>query len=175
VAATNADLEAMMADGRFRPDLYDRLSFKELHLPPLRDRHGDVPLLVEHFRRRLSAEVPWVTERTFSDGALKLLGRHPWPGNVRQLKHVVERLLCAGDDPRIEGAEVALELEDREQSGGGLKDRIEALEKKLVLDALLRSGGNQKAAAEALDLTYDQLRHLYKKYSIKDLLAEGAG
>ena len=171
VAATNADLEGMMKEGKFRPDLYDRLSFKELRLPALRDRHGDVPLLVEHFRGRISAEVPWVSERQFTEGALKVLGRYPWPGNVRQLKNVVERLLCAGDDPTIDTAEVARELEDREQSAGGFKERIEALEKQLVLDALLRCGGNQRAAAEDLDLTYDQLRHLYKKYSIKDLLA----
>ena len=174
VAATNADLEAMMQEGKFRPDLYDRLSFKELKLPPLRDRHGDVPHLVEHFRQRISDEVPWVSERSFTEGALKVLGRHPWPGNVRQLKNVVERLLCAGDSPEIDTAEVARELDDREQSAGGFKDRIEALERQLVLDALLRCGGNQRAAADDLELTYDQLRHLYKKYSMKELLAESA-
>ncbi len=174
VAATNADLETMMKEGRFRPDLYDRLSFKELRIPPLRDRHGEVPLLVEHFRRRISAEIPWVAERQFTEGAMKVLGRYPWPGNVRQLKNIVERLLCAGDDPKIDTREVARELEDREQSAGGFKERIEALERQLVLDALLRCGGNQRAAAEDLDLTYDQLRHLYKKYAIKELLAEDA-
>ncbi len=172
VAATNADLESMMKEGTFRPDLYDRLSFKELRLPLLKDRHGDVPLLVEHFRTRICAEVPWVSERSFTDGALKVLSRYPWPGNVRQLKNVVERVLCSGTDSKIEAAEVALELEDREQSAGGFKERIEAFERQLVLDALLRSSGNQRAAAEDLDLTYDQLRHLYKKYSIKELLAE---
>ena len=172
VAATNADLGAMMKEGRFRPDLYDRLSFKELRLPGLSERHGDIPLLVEHFRRRISAEVSWVAERRFTDPALAVLGRYPWPGNVRQLKNVVERLLCAGDDPVIEAAEVARELEDPERSAGGFKERIEALERQLVLDALLRAGGNQRAAADSLELTYDQLRHLYKKYRIKDLLAD---
>jgi len=88
------------------------------------------------------------------------------------LKNVVERVLCSGTDSKIEAAEVALELEDREQSAGGFKERIEAFERQLVLDALLRSGGNQRAAADDLDLTYDQLRHLYKKYSLKELLAE---
>jgi len=172
VAATNADLESMMKEGTFRPDLYDRLSFKELRLPLLKDRHGDIPLLVEHFRTRICAEVPWVSKRSFTDGALKVLARYPWPGNVRQLKNVVERVLCSGTDSKIEAAEVALELEDREQSAGGFKERIEAFERQLVLDALLRSGGNQRAAADDLDLTYDQLRHLYKKYSLKELLAE---
>ncbi len=172
VAATNADLEAMMSEGRFRPDLYDRLSFKELRLPALSGRHGDVPLLVEHFRLRISAEIPWVAERRFTDAALTVLGRYPWPGNVRQLKNVVERILCAGDAPQIEAAEVARELEDPERSAGGFKERIEALERQLVLDSLLRCSGNQRAAADDLELTYDQLRHLYKKHKLKELLAE---
>jgi DNA-binding NtrC family response regulator len=172
VAATNADLEAMMKEGRFRPDLYDRLSFKELRLPTLAERHGDVPLLVEHFRRRIAAEVPWVAPRRFTEAALVVLGRHPWPGNVRQLKNVVERLLCAGDDPSIDAPEVARELDDPQKSAGGFKERIEALERQLVLDALMRTGGNQRAAADDLELTYDQIRHLYKKHRLKELLAD---
>lgn len=172
VAATNADLESMMKEGTFRPDLYDRLSFKELRLPPLRERSEDVPLLVEYFRNQLAEEIPWVAQRTFTDEAVQALQNHAWPGNVRQLKNVVERLLCADDSPKVEGAEVALEIGDNAQEvAHGFQDKVAQLELQLILDALRTSSGNQRGAAEELGLTYDQFRHLYKKYKIKDLLS----
>lgn len=170
VAATNADLESMMKEGTFRPDLYDRLSFKEIHLPPLRDRIGDVALLVEHFRQKLIDEVPWVSGRSFTEEAVEALQRHSWPGNLRELKNVVERMLCAGDAPRIEGTEVALEIGDSEETAHTFQDKVAQLELQLILEALRRSAGNQRGAADQMGLTYDQFRHLYKKYKIKERL-----
>lgn len=170
VAATNADLEAQMKEGTFRPDLYDRLSFKEIHLPPLRERREDIPLLVEYFRQKLIEEVPWVAERAFSPEAVEALQRHNWPGNIRQLKNIVERLLCAGDAPLVQGTEAVLELGDSDEGGSGFQDRVQRLELQLILDALRKANGNQRGAAEELQLTYDQFRHLYKKYNVKERL-----
>ncbi|MEE8143612.1 MAG: sigma-54 dependent transcriptional regulator [Planctomycetota bacterium] len=170
VSATNANLESMMEEGRFRPDLYDRLSFKELRIPPLRERPEDVALLIEHFSQQLIEEVPWVAHRRFSPAAVEALSRHSWPGNVRELKNVVERLLCAADEPLIDGPEVVLELGEPREAPHGFQEKVAALEEQLLLEALSRCGGKQRAAAEILGLTYDQLRHLYKKYKIKERL-----
>ncbi len=175
VAATNADLETMMKEGSFRPDLYDRLSFKVLKLPQLKDRREDIPLLVKHFRNELIREVPWVAERSFSDSAIKVLTGYAWPGNIRELKNVVERLLCGKDKPLIDAAEAGLELgaatETAVSSAETFHEKIAEREIQLLLEALRTTGGNQRAAADQLDLTYDQLRHLYKKYSLKDRMA----
>ncbi len=168
VSATNAEIEALMEAGKFRRDLYDRLAFKEIRLPPLRERGGDARLLVDHFCERLCAEVPWVAGRSFAPEALALLERHSWPGNVRELKNVVERLLCAGDAPRIEAREVAFELKDARPHPRGFEEKVAELERSLIIDALRRAGGNQRNAAVELGLTYDQLRHLYRKYQLKD-------
>lgn len=170
VSATNSNLEQMMEAGTFRADLYDRLAFKEIRLPPLRERGDDIPLLVEHFRQQLSEEIPWVARRTFAPEAIELLQRHAWPGNIRQLKNVVERLLCTGETPRVTGTEVALEIGDRIETAHTFQDKVAQLELQLIVEALQRAGSNQRAAAEALGLTYDQFRHLFKKYRIKDRL-----
>jgi psp operon transcriptional activator len=91
VAATNADLRRMCRDGGFLPDLWDRLSFEVITLPPLRDRPGDVSLLAHYFGARMAQELGREVPPVFSVEALALLEGHPWPGNVRELKNVVER------------------------------------------------------------------------------------
>ena len=174
MAATNADLELLMEEGRFRRDLYDRLTFKVIQLPVLADREGDIALLVDHFRQSLAEEVPWVAQREFTEEALEVLTRYSWPGNVRELKNTVERLLCANDSSHIEPREVALELRSgstESVSPTTFAERIAAEELKLLLDALEKSRGNQRAAADDLGLTYDQFRHLYKKYKLKEKLS----
>ena len=90
VAATNADIEDMMAHGRFREDLYDRLTFQTIHTPPLRAHPQDVPELAGHFLLCFKGEVPNIRPTGFSEDALDKLARHDWPGNVRELKNVVE-------------------------------------------------------------------------------------
>ncbi len=167
VAATNADLERLMDEGTFRRDLYDRLSFKVIQLPTLAERREDVPLLVAHFRSALAAEIPWVASRDFTSEALELLARHSWPGNIRELKNVVERLLCARDAPAIDAAEVALEIVSERPAAVSFPEKISRLEESLVLEALKKCAGNQREAAAELGLTYDQFRHLYRKYDIK--------
>ena len=99
VAATNENLPRMVEEGRFRADLLDRLSFEVVTLPPLRVRQGDVPLLAEHFARRMAAELDWPQWPGFAPEALLMLENHPWPGNVRELRNVVERAVYRHEDP----------------------------------------------------------------------------
>ena len=99
VAATNESLPAQVDKGEFRADLLDRLSFEVITLPPLRAREGDVPLLAEHFGRRMAVELDWPNWPGFSPRAMAELEVHGWPGNVRELRNVVERAVYRHEDP----------------------------------------------------------------------------
>jgi psp operon transcriptional activator len=99
VAATNEHLPRLAEDGRFRPDLLDRLSFEVVTLPPLRHRSSDIPVLADHFARRMALELEWETWPGFSSGAMNKLLEYSWPGNVRELRNVVERAVYRWGDP----------------------------------------------------------------------------
>jgi len=99
VAATNENLPAQVEKGKFRADLLDRLSFEVITLPPLRARQGDVPLLAEHFGRRMAAELEWPNWPGFTPRAVVALEGYAWPGNVRELRNVVERAVYRHEDP----------------------------------------------------------------------------
>lgn len=98
VAATNADLPALARQGRFKADLLDRLSFEVLHVPPLRVRHGDIALLANHFAMRMALELGRTEPPRFAASALRILEDHRWPGNIRELKNVVERAVFWSGD-----------------------------------------------------------------------------
>jgi psp operon transcriptional activator len=102
VAATNEHLPKLVEEGRFRADLLDRLSFEVVTLPPLHARKGDIPLLAEHFGRRMAVELDWSNWPGFSERALQQLEAYPWPGNVRELRNVVERAVYRAEDPERE-------------------------------------------------------------------------
>jgi psp operon transcriptional activator len=99
VAATNENLPSQVDKGKFRADLLDRLSFEVITLPPLRGREGDVPLLAEHFGRRMSVELDWTNWPGFASRAMAQLEAWSWPGNVRELRNVVERAVYRHEDP----------------------------------------------------------------------------
>lgn len=99
VAATNEHLPTLVEQGRFRADLLDRLCFEVVTLPPLRVRTGDIPLLAEHFGRRMGLELEWSNWPGFSDRVKSEMERYPWPGNVRELRNVVERAVYRWEDP----------------------------------------------------------------------------
>src|SRR4029079_5687502 len=99
VAATNENLPASVEKGKFRADLLDRLSFEVVTLPPLRARSGDVPLLVDHFGRRMAVELDWPNWPGFSPRSVAELEAYHWPGNVRELRNVVERAVYRWEDP----------------------------------------------------------------------------
>jgi psp operon transcriptional activator len=186
VGATNADLPRLVAEGVFKADLLDRLSFEVLQVPPLRERRGDVDLLARHFAVRMAHELGWSAVPQFSDRALAALNDHPWPGNVRELKNVVERAVYRSDDPEIDrvvfdpfagfGSGPAAQAEDRrpaqapeprleaDPDRGPLPDQVRDLEIGLIRQALDRCRHNQRRAAEQLGLTYNQFRGLYRKY-----------
>jgi psp operon transcriptional activator len=99
VAATNEHLPTLVEQSRFRADLLDRLSFEVITLPPLRSRQGDIPLLAEHFGRRMAAELEWPNWPGFSDRIKAQMELYPWPGNVRELRNVAERAVYRWEDP----------------------------------------------------------------------------
>ena len=165
IAATHQDLQARIASGAFRADLYYRLAVLELRAPPLRERQGDVELLARTVLARFAREL----ERPVQDltpAALRTLERHPWPGNVRELKNALERgvLLARGttlDAGDFELTADPVQPQRFELPPGGLD--LEALERDLLRQALERAGGNQTRAARLLGLTRDQVRYRLAK------------
>jgi DNA-binding NtrC family response regulator len=164
VAATNADLEAMMSAGKFREDLYDRLAFQTIHTPPLRSHTEDIPELATHFLTRFREEVPSVSAGEFSGGALEKLAAYPWPGNVRELKNVVERAATLATGDSIDADQIELSRSARSAASGGFTEQVQEFERSLILDALERADYSQTKAAKLLDMSYDQFRHYYRKY-----------
>ena len=200
VAATHADLEDLVEQGRFKRDLLDRLSFEVLNLPPLRERKEDIVLLANHFAARMARELEREEVPRFSDDALRALEGYPWPGNVRELKNVVERAVYRSDSSFIteinfnpfrgagqrgamplqetgdEGRDKSSTPEDRKSS---LKRAVENLEVKLLQDSLEESRYSQKKAAAMLGLTYHQFRGMLRKYKDrieqKSMISSGEG
>jgi psp operon transcriptional activator len=187
IAATNLDLPSLAASGKFRADLLDRLAFDVVTIPPLRARTGDVALLAEHFARMMSRELGNDGFAGFTARAQAALAAHPFPGNVRELRNVVERAVnraLAGpgqlerplDDipfdafasPFRPPAEAAPPPADAPPAPepGDFPSRIRSYEAALLREALATSRFNQRRAAKALGLTYDQLRHYMKKHAI---------
>jgi DNA-binding NtrC family response regulator len=169
VAATNRNLDDEVATGRFRSDLFYRLNVLPIHLPPLREHPDDVPVLVKFFIDNFNTEFKKrITGITPS--AEVLLRRYGWPGNVREMRNVVERamLLATGDrlEPRDFGALTTT------RPGGDLFDlpaagvSLEELERSLVVQALKRAGGNQTKAAALLGLNRDQIRYRIEKFGL---------
>jgi len=167
IGATHRDLEARVKDGRFREDLYYRLNVITLSLPALRERRGDVPLLVRHF---LAFYAKGRSIRV-TGAALAALDRHAWPGNVRQLENEIRRAIVLADDV------IDLEHLSAELRGGtediqtrtvlDLKSRVDALEAELLQEALGRTGGNQTRAAELLGVSRFGLQKMMKRLKIR--------
>ena len=109
VAATNENLPRQAELGKFRADLLDRLSFEVITLPPLRVRQGDIPLLAEHFGRRMAVELEWPNWPGFAPAATAAFETHPWPGNVRELRNVVERAVYRHEDPERQISEITFD------------------------------------------------------------------
>ncbi|MDP6776574.1 MAG: sigma-54 dependent transcriptional regulator [Candidatus Latescibacteria bacterium] len=168
IAATNADLEQEMAEGRFRRDLYDRLCFEVIRIPRLGQRREDVQPLAEFFAEKITQEVPDLENRPFSPDALKRLYAHAWPGNVRELKFAVERAACVALGAAIEVEDLPPEFHESAPapSSEGYESQTRAFELGLLRRALEDAAWNQREAAKSLKLTYDQFRHLYRKYRL---------
>ncbi|EDM26642.1 response regulator of hydrogenase 3 activity (sensor HydH) [Lentisphaera araneosa HTCC2155] len=164
ISATNANLEELMEEKLFRRDLYDRLTFAEIELPSLRQRKDDIPALIVHFVKLLHEEMPSLQERKFRSSTVEVLMDYYWPGNIRELKNIVERLYLFGDTPYIEEQELPAIISGADYIGLSFDDRVENFKRKLILKAYEDCGGNQSEAARQLQMTYSQFRHFYQKY-----------
>ena len=162
VVATHRDLDKLVAEGKFRQDLYHRIYVFPIVLPPLRDRKGDVAVLIGHFARRISEFNGW-KPKSFAPAAVTALEKHAWPGNVRELRNTVERLLLLADE-EVDEATVRAALPQtaaRAQAASGtLAARIDGFERETILAELDAAHNNMTEAARALGL---ERSHLYKK------------
>jgi transcriptional regulator with PAS, ATPase and Fis domain len=172
ICATNRDLPKRVQEGKFREDLYWRLKVVPIELPPLRERREDIGDLAQHFLARTCAEHGRTTQK-LSDGALRLLERYRWPGNIRELENVMERMTVVCDSEVIEesdlpydfsiGPATTPEAHSEQQS---LDEAILAFETSFLRKALKRNQWNRKRTAEQLDIGYSTLKAKLKAYGI---------
>lgn len=188
ISAANRDLPALAEQGRFRADLLDRLAFDVITLPPLRSRHDDIPLLAEHFGLNMTKEMRRSFFAGFSAKTADQLAAHSWPGNIRELKSVVERAVYHGSegevitsvtfDPFTSPFRMKAKVKPTAQiktpppspapqnTPTDFKAHIQSTEQQILKQALKENKYNQRRTAEALSLSYHQLRGYVKKYKI---------
>jgi DNA-binding NtrC family response regulator len=164
ISATNADLSAACAAGQFREDLLFRLNTVEIHLPPLRERREDIPVLAAHFLARYAARYRRPIQG-FDGPAIQALKQYAWPGNVRELEHTLERAVLMCRTAEIQSADLALST-TRPQSQNLEELSLEAVESILIRKALQRFQGNVSQAAEALGLSRGALYRRMEKYGV---------
>ncbi len=193
IAATNANLPQLATEGRFKPDLLDRLSFEVLFLPPLRERQEDIQLLANHFAAQMAHELGLPDIPEFSDSAIEAMETYPWPGNIRELKNAVERAVYRADSERIteivfdpfsdpfnptpshpdavartevtapDADAIAVETPPKAKIKS-FRDAVSDFEVAVIKQALEEARHHQRKAAERLGLTYHQFRGLYRKH-----------
>jgi two-component system NtrC family response regulator len=175
VAATNKNLQDEIAAGRFREDLFYRLNVVNIHLPPLRERREDIPILASHFLRKFALENNRQIQG-FTAGAIDYLSAYEWPGNVRQLENVIERCVVLANRDVIDVDDLPAELRDEETQFKSavdllplkvnLSETLEKIEAALIRRALVHSGFVQVKTAELLDVSKSLLQYKLKKYKI---------
>ncbi len=178
IAATNQDLTRLVAEGRFREDLFYRINVIPVSLPALRERREDIPLLAEHFLVKY-AEQMGKSISGVSHDAMQLLARYEWPGNIRELENVIERAVALEATPAIlvdslpaavcearpaGPAEIRETLPD---SGFDLEAHVKEIEREYIVQALERTGGVQVKAAELLGMSFRSFRYYVKKYNVR--------
>ena len=172
VTATNQDLQSAVREGRFREDLFYRIHVFPIHLPPLRERREDIPLFVEFFLRKYSSQYGLPLMR-FSPEAMKVLLHHPWPGNIRELAHVVERAVILSEGVEIPRAVVedALAGAARSERGDGQPTSLlslRELEKQHIQRVMEAVGGNKRRAAEILGIDLSTLYRKLDRYGLRE-------
>ena len=197
IGATNADLRQLAKEGKFKHDLLDRLSFEVLFLPPLRERKGDIMLLARHFAGRMAMELGQQSLPDFSYEAIDLLEAYSWPGNIRELKNVVERALyksrgkliktiefdpfrspyatvsrISSENAGISETEELTKPSQPDFTEMSLPDSIRRIEQDALRKALRSTQFHQAKAARLLGLSYNQFRVLYRKH--RDALRQPA-
>ncbi len=171
ISATNEDLEARVASGTFREDLFYRINAIPIRIPPLRERADDIPLLADHFLEKFSARHK-KPRRKLSAGVLERLCAHPWKGNVRELEHVIEMLVLFSTGDTIGEEDLPRVLRQDSSSAGkprgslSFAKAVEDFERNLLTDAIAESGGVKAEAARRLGLDSNQIKYLCRKYGI---------
>ena len=177
ICATNQDLEKAMAEKKFREDLFYRINVIPIHLPPLRDRKVDIPILVNHFLQKFR-KLKKKSEKRMSPDAMNCLVRYSWPGNVRELENLIEMLVVLKENSEIvvhdlpdkilETNRVGDERANIELTDDGIdfNNMVDEFEKNLLSKALLKSGGAKKKAAELLRLNRTTFVEKLKRFKI---------
>jgi two-component system response regulator PilR (NtrC family) len=183
ITATNRDLAKMVEDGRFRQDLYYRINVINVHLPPLRDRRDDIPLLAEHFVVRFARQMGKPITGISGD-AMGILRRYHWPGNIRELENAMERAVALErsavimpeslsvargklPEPLLPAPVSLPEVdEDRLPDGFDLEQHVQEIEREYIAEALRRAGGVKVRAAELLGMSFRSFRYYTKKYNL---------
>ncbi len=164
LSATNADLKLESAEGRFRSDLLFRLNTVELHIPPLRERKEDIPLLAAHFLKQYAQRYRKPVSG-FDSASLRKMLEHPWPGNVRELDHATERAVLMSTGEQVQPGDLGLESEHA--GSARIEDlSLEEVENLLIKKALARHSGNISHAADALGLSRSALYRRMQKYGV---------
>jgi len=159
VAATNRDLEKLIEEGKFRPDLFYRLNVFRIELPPLRERREDIPALVNHFVGKYSQAMNKKITRV-APSTMSLLQQQLWTGNVRELENAVERAMVVAQEPELRDQDFVFKV----AVPNGAPKTLEEMEKGHILRTLERCNWNQTRAAEVLDIDRVTLHHKIKKY-----------
>jgi DNA-binding NtrC family response regulator len=175
-ATTNRDLEVAVAQGEFRQDLYYRVIAFALEIPPLRDRKEDIPLLTDFFLEQITGAYKRRKRPEFTPEALEHLRAYRWPGNIRELRNMIERIVVLESGEKIGPDDLPREILDRDATDAqgepvgisipkeGLS--LERVERDLIVQALSMADGNRAKAARLLDVTYDSLRYQIKKFGL---------
>ena len=177
IAATNQDLTKMIADGKFREDLFYRINVIPIQLPPLRERGEDIPLLADYFLTKYRDQMG-KSIHGISQESMELLEGYEWPGNIRELENVVERAVALEKSQAILPESLPEHIVKRvskgsaaagllPESGFNLEEHVEGLERGYITQALQRSGGVQIKAAELLGIPYRSFRYYVKKYNLR--------
>jgi two-component system, NtrC family, response regulator PilR len=183
IAATNQDLAKRVAEGRFREDLFYRINVIGIHLPPLRDRREDIPLLAEHFLAKFSEQMGKAIGGV-SREALDVMQRYDWPGNIRELENTIERAVALettptilleslprsvrGEGPRSPAVATAQPIDAALPAAGfDLEAHVQEIERGYLAEALKRAGGVQVKAAELLGMSFRSFRYYVKKYNLR--------
>jgi Nif-specific regulatory protein len=171
IAATNVDLEKAVKEGRFRQDLFFRLNVIQIHMPPLRERRQDIPLLAAHFIRKFADKrtEPFPPVQGITPEAHHLLASYAWPGNVRELENVIERAMTLGASAYISPEDLPNNItgETLKPGDATLEKRLNACKKSIIEETLLATGGDRNEAARILDLNPTYLAYLCKQFDLR--------
>jgi DNA-binding NtrC family response regulator len=179
VAATNADLEKAIKQERFRADLYYRLNVIPIHLPPLRRRRDDIPLLVQHFLKKYNDDLPAERQKGITREAMDILVTYDWPGNVRELENVLERATILEETGQITAGSLPDKIRQREANTGHLiTDRaqvtLDELEREYLIKVLVDTNWQKKKASQILGINASTLYRKIQRYGLDKMDREGA-